>query len=318
MKRPLIIITGPTASGKTATSVELALRLDTEIISADSMQVYRYMDVGTAKVTKEEMRGVVHHLIDVLDPKEDFNISIFQTLCKEAMEKIYAKGKIPMIVGGTGFYIQSILKDVEFDQQSEGDERIREELKQVAEKEGNHALWLRLFQVDEEGALAIPENNVKRVIRGLEYFMQTGEKISVHNAREAQKESPYQYRYYVIHHNRDVLYDRINRRVDVMIQDGLVEEVKRLKAMGCNENHISMKGIGYKEILAYLDGMYSLEDAIEEIKKGTRHFAKRQITWFKREESVLWRNYNDYHNDVNCLCDALEEEIRSGLCMDRG
>lgn len=309
MKRPLVILTGPTAVGKTALSVKLAKAIGGEIISADSMQVYRYLDIGSAKVTPEEMEGVPHHLIDVLDPKEEFNVAVFQKLAKQAMEDIYARGRIPVIVGGTGFYIQALLYDIDFAETKE-DPVYRKQLEEQAAKEGAEALHARLRQVDPESAAAIHANNVKRVIRALEYYQQTGEKISVHNERERQKESPYQFLYYVLNTNRDELYQRIDRRVDVMLEQGLLDEVKRLKEMGCTRELVSMQGLGYKELLAYLDGECSLEEAVFILKRDTRHFAKRQLTWFRREREVRWLNLPDFGQDRERVLEHIVEEIK--------
>ena len=243
MKQPLLILTGPTAVGKTALSVRLAKAVDGEIISADSMQVYRHMDIGSAKVTREEMDGVAHHLIDVLEPSEDFNVVTFQTLAKKALEEIYSRGKIPVIVGGTGFYIQALLYDIDFKENEEGSP-VRRELEELALREGEKGpqiLHAMLAEIDPASAAEIHQNNVKRVIRAIEYYRQTGEKISVHNAAMRQKESPYNFLYYVLNTDRAKLYERIDRRVDLMLKQGLVEEVKALKAMGCHRGQTSMQ-----------------------------------------------------------------------------
>lgn len=303
-KRPLIIITGPTSVGKTENSIRLAKALNAEIISADSMQVYRYMDIGTAKITPQEMQGVKHHLIDCLDPKEDFNIYQFKKMANEALEEIYSRGRIPMLVGGTGFYIQAVLKDVDFSEE-EPNSAYREELWHIADTEGESVLHDMLRKVDPKAAEAIHQNNVKRVIRALEYYRQTGEKISLHNQTESGKESPFDYMYFVINNDRDILYRRIEDRIDRMMEDGLVEEVQKLKEMGLHKDMVSMKGLGYKEILSYLDGEISLEEAIYTLKRDTRHFAKRQITWFKREKDVIWMNYSDFDQDKNKMYEAM-------------
>ena len=253
VKQPLIILTGPTAVGKTALSIELAKAVGGEIISADSMQVYRHMDIGSAKVTKEEMEGIPHYLIDVLDPQDDFNVVTFQTMAKQAMNEIYSHNKVPIITGGTGFYIQALLYDIDF---KENDEKnpVREELEQLAEKLGENApqvLHQKLQEVDPEAAAQIHANNIKRVIRAIEYFKQTGEKISQHNEEMHQKDSPYNFLYYVLTRDRKVLYERIDRRVDIMMENGLVDEVKKLKDMGCHRGQTSMQGLGYKEILGW-------------------------------------------------------------------
>ena len=261
MKKPLIILAGPTAVGKTKASIGLAKRIGAEIISADSMQVYKHMDIGSAKITKEEMQGVKHYLIDVLEPDEEFHVVKFQQLAKAAMEEIYAKGKIPIVVGGTGFYIQALLYDIDFTE-NEDHSGIREELEQLAAERGEEHLHQMLAQIDPESARAIHANNVKRVIRAIEYYRLTGEKISEHNKREREKTSPYDLYYYVLTRDRAALYERIDRRVDIMMEQGLVDEVKRLKEMGCTRDMVAMQGLGYKEILDYLDGTISLGEAV--------------------------------------------------------
>ncbi len=293
-KKPLIILTGPTAVGKTALSIHLAKKINGEIISADSMQVYKGMDIGSAKITKEEMDGVKHHLIDVLEPSEEFNIVKFQTLSKQAMEEIYAKGKIPIIAGGTGFYIQSVLYDIDFEENNSGKE-YRTHLENLAKEEGGcDKLYEMLMNIDPNSAKAIHANNVKRVIRALEFFKETGTKISEHNEEQKQKESPYNFCYFVLNDERERLYANIDKRVDIMLDNGLIDEVKSLHLKGYTKDMVSMQGLGYKEILSYLDGEISLDRAIYLIKRDTRHFAKRQLTWFRREKSVTWVNKPDF------------------------
>ena len=285
-KKPLIILTGPTAVGKTALSIELAKAVNGEMISADSMQVYRTLDIGTAKIKPEEMEGITHYLIDVLDPTEDFNVFRFQQLAKEALEKIYAKGKIPIVVGGTGFYIQALLYDIAFEETEES--AYRKELEQYAKINGAHALHEQLKEIDPVSYQEIHENNVKRVIRALEFYHDTGYPISAHNALEREKESPYNFAYFVLNDDRQKLYDRIELRIDQMLKEGLVEEVRSALAYGCTKEMVSMQGLGYKEIIPYLEGSCSLEDAVYVLKRDTRHFAKRQLTWFRRERDVIW------------------------------
>ena len=292
MKRPLIILTGPTAVGKTSLSIDLAKAVGGEIISADSMQVYRYMDIGTAKITPAEMQGVKHYLIDELLPTEDFNVFEFQKMAKAAMEKIYSAGKIPIIAGGTGFYIQSVLYDIAFSE-SEADTAHRDELYALLKEKGAEYLHDMLKKVDAEAAAAIHPNNSKRVIRALEYYKQNESPISAHNKEQSAKESPYNFVYFVLNDDREKIYERINKRVDIMIEAGLVDEVRNLISMGCTEDMVSMKGIGYKEIIRYLKGEYSLEEAVYIIKRDTRHFAKRQLTWFGREKNVTFINRNE-------------------------
>ena len=311
-KKPLIILTGPTAVGKTAASIGLAKAIGGEIISADSMQVYKNMDIGSAKITKEEMDGVPHYLVDVLDPKEEFNVVRFKDMAKEAMDKIYANGHIPIVVGGTGFYIQALLYDIDFTKE-EDDKTYRCELEKLAEEKGASYLHNMLKEVDLKSAEDIHENNVKRVIRALEYFHETGEKMSLHNEKERQKESPYNSAYFVLNDNRSYLYERIDKRVDMMITEGLVDEVQSLKNMGLTKDMVSMQGLGYKEILDYLDGKTDLEEAVYILKRDTRHFAKRQLTWFKRERDVIWVDKDKFdHNE-----DKIKEFIINTL-KDKG
>ena len=266
--KPLIILTGSTAVGKTELSIRLAKAVNGEIISADSMQVYKKMDIGTAKIRPEEMQGVKHYLIDCLEPDEDFNVVLFQKMAKDAMEKIYDAGHIPIIAGGTGFYIQALLYDINFD-------------------------------------------NVKRVIRALEYFHQTGKKISEHNEEQSQNVSPYNFVYFVLNDDRKLLYERIDRRVDEMFEEGLEQEVKRLIDSGLTRESISMQGIGYKEMFDYFDGMYDIDTAKELIKQDTRHFAKRQLTWFRREKDVTWINYENYNHSKDDMLEAMIEIIKN-------
>ena len=286
-KRPMVILTGPTAVGKTALSIELAKKINGSIISADSMQVYRHMDIGSAKVMPEEMNGVKHYLIDEFEPDEEFHVVKFVERAKEHLEEIYAEEKIPIIAGGTGFYIQALLYDIDFTEQ-ECDEAYRAELEQLAAEKGAHYLHNMLREVDPASADAIHANNIKRTIRALEYYELTGEPISVHNEREKERTSPYNFSYFVLTDDREKLYARIEDRIDEMMSQGLVDEVRQLKDMGCRKGMTSMQGLGYKEILEYLDGECSLEDAVYTLKRDTRHFAKRQLTWFRRESEVTW------------------------------
>lgn len=311
-KKPLVVLTGPTAVGKTKASIGLAKVIGGEIISADSMQVYRHMDIGSAKIKKEEMDGVKHYLINVLEPEEEFHVVRFQQMAKEAMEEIYASGHIPIIAGGTGFYIQALLYDIDFEE-GEQDTALRESLEAYAKEHGPEALHARLEEVDPQSAKAIHANNVKRVIRAIEFYEQTGETISKHNEKEKQKCSPYDFRYFVLNDERAHLYERINARVDEMIEQGLVEEVRALKERGCTKDMVSMQGLGYKEILEYLEGECTLEDAIYRLKRDTRHFAKRQITWFKREQDVIWVNKKEYDYNEKKILDTMLEQLKEIL-----
>lgn len=311
-KKPLIILTGPTAVGKTKASIGLAKAIGGEIISADSMQVYRHMDIGSAKITKEEMADVPHYLIDVLEPEEEFHVVRFQQMAKAAMADIYSRGKIPIIVGGTGFYIQALLYDIDFTE-NEGDSVYREKLEALAKEKGAAYLHGQLAMVDPKSAEEIHANNIKRVIRALEFYHQTGQKISEHNERERQKESPYQFCYFVLNDRRECLYERIDQRVDQMIRNGLIQEVQTLKERGCTKQMVSMQGLGYKEIFSYLEGDCSLEEAVYIIKRDTRHFAKRQLTWFKRERDVIWVQKDELNYDDKKLLQSLLESIKERM-----
>ncbi|OUN29303.1 tRNA (adenosine(37)-N6)-dimethylallyltransferase MiaA [Blautia sp. An81] len=312
MKKPLIVLTGPTAVGKTSLSIALARAVEGEIISADSMQVYKHMDIGSAKIKKEEMEGIPHYLIDVLEPDEEFHVVRFQEMAKEAMKEIYSKGKIPILTGGTGFYIQAVVKDIDFSQDTEKSS-VRERLENLAQEKGGEYLHELLAQRDPESAEKIHPNNIKRVIRALEYYELTGEKISLHNEREGEKVSPYNTAYFVLNDHRERLYEKIDRRVDQMLDEGLVEEVRRLAQMGYTRDMVSMQGLGYKEILANLEGEYSLEEAVYVLKRDTRHFAKRQLTWFRREKDVIWVNKPDFDYDDKKILEYILEN-----CKKRG
>lgn len=364
MKPPMIVLTGPTAVGKTKLSLALAREVNGEIISADSMQVYRHMDIGSAKITKEQMQGIPHHMIDILEPWESFNVVIFQQRCKECLKEIYGRNHIPIVTGGTGFYIQALLRDVDFDgasderraanpgdtaesfvdyaedgagcsataskgfaedgtgcstaaskgfaedgahrnasvpgglaEQGTEDGVYRSMLERQAAEQGAEALHEMLRRVDPASAEAIHANNIKRTIRALEFYHQTGQRISEHNERERQRESAYRSCYFVLTDAREKLYARIDRRVEEMLAAGLVEEVKKLREMGCHREMVSMQGLGYKEILAWLEKETTLEQAVEILKRDTRHFAKRQLTWFRREKDVIWVDRQNFPGD---------------------
>ncbi|MCL2864368.1 MAG: tRNA (adenosine(37)-N6)-dimethylallyltransferase MiaA [Lachnospiraceae bacterium] len=309
-KKPFVILTGPTAVGKTAVSLALAKAIGGEIISADSMQVYRCMDIGSAKITTNEMLGIPHYLVDVLEPEEDFNVVKFQTLAKKALAEIYAKGKIPIVVGGTGFYIQALLYDIDFSKGND-DVRYRQELEGMATHQGAIYLHDMLAKVDAESAQSIHANNIKKVIRALEFYKVTGKKISEHNAIEREKISPYNFVYFVLNDVRSHLYEKINQRVDRMLADGLLAEVNSLKERGFTKDMVSMQGLGYKEMLGFLDGTYTLEEAIYMLKRDTRHFAKRQITWFKREKDVIWLNQQDFAYEKTRILKEMQKHLKN-------
>ena len=307
--KPLVILTGPTAVGKTALSIKLASEIGGEIISADSMQVYRQMNIGSAKIKPEEMGGIPHHLIDILEPEEEFNVCLFEKLALEAMEQIYERGHIPVVVGGTGFYIQALLYQIDFTEE-ETDTAYRDKLWQLGEEKGNHYLHELLRKVDPKSAEEIHENNRKRVIRALEFYENCGKPISTHNKEQRQKTSAYNSCYFVLTDDRKKLYERIESRVDQMLSKGLVDEVRTLKEQGCNASMVSMQGLGYKEILEYLDGRCSLLEAVEKIKKETRHFAKRQLTWFRREKDVIWIDKQAFAYDEDAVLSCILENLR--------
>lgn len=310
-KKPMVILTGPTAVGKTALSVKLAKKIGGEIISADSMQVYRYMDIGSAKITQAEMMGVRHHLIDVLMPDEEFNVFSFQKMAKDCLLGIYERGHIPIVAGGTGFYIQALLYDIDFQEEEPEKKELRKELEAIAAKEGGPSLLhKRLRSVDSASAELIHENNSKRVIRALEFYELTGTPISQHNSEQHLRQSPYRFCYFVLNDERPRLYERIEKRVDVMLQNGLAEEVEKLKDMGYHKGMVSMQGLGYKEMLSYLAGELTLEEAVALIKRDTRHFAKRQLTWFRRERDVIWVEKPEFDYEDEKILSFLLKELK--------
>ena len=311
MKKKLLILTGPTAVGKTSLSVKAAKRFGGEIISADSMQVYRGMDIGSAKVTREEMDGVPHHLIDVLDPGEAFHVVRFKEMAEAVLEGIYERGRLPILTGGTGFYIQALLYDIDFTE-NDADPSYREGLEALARTRGASYLHGLLRERDPGAAKEIHENNVKRVIRALEFYEKTGKPISGHNKTEREKASPYRFAYVVLNRDRAELYRRIDLRVDAMLEGGLLDEVKRLKAMGLTKDMVSMQGLGYKELLSYLDGDTDYAEAVRVLKRDTRHFAKRQLTWFKRERQTDWLSL-DEKTEEEALKELEEILFRRGL-----
>lgn len=302
--KDLIVLTGPTAVGKTSLSIALAKAVDGEIISADSMQVYKYMNIGTAKITEEEKCGIPHFLIDELEPDEEFNVTIFKNKVMGYIKDIKSRGKVPIIVGGTGFYIQSVIYDINFNEYGD-DSNVRKKYEAMAETIGKSKLHKKLALVDREYADSVSENNVKKVVRALAFFEMTGEKLSEHNKRERERSSPFDFAYFVLTMDRKKLYERIDKRVDLMFDMGLVEEVKALMAKGYDKSLVSMQGIGYKEVIDYLNGKTSLEECIDIIKRDTRHFAKRQLTWFKREKVVTYIDKDEFVSEDKCLKEML-------------
>ena len=307
-KTMLIVVAGPTASGKSAAAVELALMIGGEIISADSMQVYRHMDIGSAKITKEEMMGVPHYLIDVADPTEEFDVVRYAREAKAAISDIVSGGKIPILCGGTGFYIQAVTRDIDFSETGSLP-KYREELFAYAAEHGNEALHEQLKSIDPVSYETIHPNNLKRVIRALEYYRETGMTISAHNEAERQRETPYDLHFFVLNDDRAVLYDRIDRRVDFMMAEGLYDEVMYLRQMGLTRDMVSMQGLGYKEMLDCMDGRYNLDEAVRVLKRDSRHYAKRQITWFKREKDAVWINRADFDGDSRRIAEFMVRTI---------
>lgn len=302
--KDLIVLTGPTAVGKTSLSIALAKAVDGEIISADSMQIYKYMNIGTAKITEEEKCGIPHFLIDELEPDEEFNVTIFKNKVMGYIEDIKSRGKVPIIVGGTGFYIQSVIYDINFNEYGD-DSNVRKKYETMAETLGKSELHKKLALVDREYAASVSYNNVKKVVRALTFFEMTGEKLSEHNKRERERSSPFDFAYFVLTMDRKKLYERIDKRVDLMFDMGLVEEVKALMAKGYDKSLVSMQGIGYKEVIDYLSGKTSLEECIDIIKRDTRHFAKRQLTWFKREKVATYIDKDEFVSEDKCLKEML-------------
>lgn len=299
MKKKILVIGGPTAVGKTELSIELAKILNGEIISADSMQIYKYMDIGSAKVSKEEMNGVVHHLIDVVDPSINFSVADYKEQGEKVINEILSRGKLPIIVGGTGLYINSLTCNMNFTE-AEKDEEYRKELDKLANEYGNNYIHEMLKDIDPISYKEIHANNRKRVIRALEVYKLTGKPFSSYNAGEDFYKSEYDVHYYVLTMDREKLYERINLRVDIMMEKGLLEECIKLKEMGYTSSMQSMQGIGYKEILYYLEGDVKLQEAIDMIKQGSRNYAKRQLTWFRRDPRVTFLD-KDKLSDVEIL-----------------
>ncbi|MBR6238463.1 MAG: tRNA (adenosine(37)-N6)-dimethylallyltransferase MiaA [Lachnospiraceae bacterium] len=311
IKKPLVLLGGPTGAGKSDIALALAERIDGEIISADSVAVYRGLDIGSAKPDSDMLSSVKHHLIDVLDPDEYFGVDVFADMAKKAVVEIYQKGRVPIIVGGTHFYIQALLYDIDFEDEPEHDDEYRDKLYEIAkDSDGPDKLHNMLLECDPEYASSVHMNNVKRVIRALEYVHYTGRKFSEYNEEQKKRTSPYDFAYFALNLDRQKLYERIDKRVDLMVEAGLVDEVKSLVDAGYGADLSSMSSIGYKEICAYLNGEYDLTRAIELIKQNSRHFAKRQLTWLRKEEDVIYIDRDKYGTDeaVAHICDVLADK----------
>ena len=308
-KIPLIVVVGPTASGKTALAIDIANYVGGEIVSADSMQIYKYMDIGSAKPTAEEMSQAVHHLIGFLEPDDEFSVADYTELAHKTIADITSRGKIAVMAGGTGLYINSVVNDVTFGE-IDTDYELREKLQKTAEEKGSEYLLDMLAEFDKESAERLHPNNVRRIIRAIEFYKTTGKPISKHQEETKRVESRYNPLMICIDWDRDVLYDRINRRVDIMIKSGLLEEVKGLMDMGYTKELNSMKGIGYKEIMDYYDGKMSLEDAVELIKQSSRRYAKRQLTWFRRDDRIHYvSSKNPFEESKKLIDEFLKGKI---------
>jgi tRNA dimethylallyltransferase len=309
MKKPLVVIAGATATGKSALAVNIAKTIGGEIISADSMQVYKFMDVGTAKITEEEMGGIKHYLLDCLNPNESCDALRFKTLALEAMDEIYKNNHIPIICGGTGFYIQAVTRDIDFTE--EDDNTVRAEITDFYNKNGEDALFERLKEIDYESTLIIPKQNIKRVIRAIEFYELHHKKISDHNKEQQERETPYNLAYFVLNRDRSLLYEKIDRRVDIMIENGLLDEVKDLIAKYPYDSQSGLyNAIGYKELIDYLNGEYDFDRAVYLIKQNSRHYAKRQVTFFKRER------YADFI-DIDSISPKEAEEYVLNVLKDK-
>ena len=285
--KDLIVITGPTASGKTAMSVELAKILGAEIVNADSMQIYKYMDIGTAKPDMEERQGIPHHLIDIAEPDEQFSVARYCECAKEAIDAVHAKGKPVVMVGGTGLYVDSLVNNIQFSE-IDADDEYHAKMDALADEKGNEYLYNMLCEIDPVSGAKISVSDRKRIIRALEVYHLTGKTITWHNEQSRSVPSPYNTTMFAIDVDREVLYDKINRRVDIMMEKGLLNEVKNIINMGIKRDFTSMQAIGYKEIAEYLDGEITLDEAIDKIKQGSRRYAKRQLTWYRRNEKINW------------------------------
>ncbi|MBQ3553624.1 MAG: tRNA (adenosine(37)-N6)-dimethylallyltransferase MiaA [Clostridia bacterium] len=307
-KQKIVVVAGPTGTGKTRLSVALAKQFGGEVISADSMQIYKGLDIGSAKVTPEETEGIPHHLIDILEPDETFSVAQYVQKANEAAEDILERGKLPILCGGTGLYISSFVDNVKFTE-SQTDFSLRERLMSEAEEKGTEVLWQRLAELDPKAAEAVHPNNVKRVVRALELYESTGLTLSEQNARSKLIESPYEPVMLALTGERELLYERINLRVDRMVAAGLFEEVKALSDSGMTRSMQSMQGIGYKEVLSCFEGECELSECIELIKKNSRNYAKRQLTWFKRDERYQWFDISE-ENFLERAMAYVQERIR--------
>ncbi len=306
MRKRLLIIAGPTAVGKTDVGITLADKLNGEIISADSMQIYKNMDIGTAKPSLEERRGIAHHLIDIINPDENFSVARFQKLAKDTIDNLISNGKLPIIVGGTGLYINSILYNMDF-AQSVSNWRLRKTLQEEAKNMGNEYVHNKLKKINPDAASRIHPNNIKRVIRAIEVYHETGDKIG-NFKKDITLNDEYEFYFVGLTRNRKELYNRINIRTDIMIKQGLIEEVKNLLNLGYSKDLVAFQGLGYKEIIRYLEGEYDLDEAVRILKRNTRRYAKRQLTWFRRYSDIInWYNISNYSTNKNLIEDIIKD-----------
>ena len=301
-KIPLIVVAGPTASGKTGLAIDIANYVGGEIVSADSMQIYKYMNIGSAKPTQEERARAVHHMIDFLEPDAEFSVADYTEMAHKVIADIYERGKIPIMAGGTGLYINSVVNDVTFGEM-DTDYELRESLRKTAEEKGSEYLLHMLSEFDEMSAKRLHPNNLRRIIRAIEFYKITGKPISEHQEETKKTQSRYNPLMLCVNWDREELYDRINRRVDMMMDEGLLDEVKRLMDMGYTKDLNSMQGIGYKEVMDYFDGKASLEETVEIIKQSSRRYAKRQLTWFRRDERIHYVSSENTFGEAKLLID---------------
>lgn len=313
-KKPLAVILGPTAVGKTDTAIETAISLDAEIVTADSMQIYQYMDIGTAKPTKEERQRVPHHMIDIVRPDEEYSVALYQKHAKDAIAGIHNKGKLPILTGGTGLYINSILYPMNFSTAVE-DTEYRNSLQKVAEDRGNEYVHSLLAETDPATAERLHPNDIRRVIRALEVYHLTGKTMSEYQQVFDETDIPYDIILIGLNMDREKLYNRINKRVDIMIDMGLVDEVKGLLDSGYSKDLVSMQGLGYKELVNYIEGAMTLDEAKELLKMATRRYAKRQLTWFRRDSKITWLDVDDYDSRDH-LSKWISLHIEKNLLLD--
>ena len=304
MKEKVIVICGPTASGKTALSIVLAKKINGEIISADSMQIYKDMDIGTAKPTKEEMQGIKHYLLDFVSPEERYSVAQYKQDAKSAIKEIIAKGKTPIIVGGTGLYIDSLIYEIEYSD-IKIDESYRNELEKIVEEKGLNELYKMAMQIDPIAMEKISPNDKKRIMRVLEIYKSTGKTKTQQEEESRRKPVEYDYKVFAINWDREILYQRINKRVDIMIEQGLIEEVKKI-LQKYEQFPTAMQGLGYKEVVDYINGIYTKEEMIEKIKMETRRYAKRQLTWFRKNKQTIWLDgTNEKQNNIDIILKSL-------------